>query len=597
MVRKIISWITHHTVASIILAIVVVGGGYYLYSGMTATTAETRYVLGTAQKGTVIVSVTGTGQVSASNQIDIKSQASGNVLSVPVVAGQAVKAGQLLVQIDPTTAQKAVRDAETNLTSANLALQKLQQPADQLSLTQAENSLANAQDSKQKAQDDLTLTYASSFTDISNSFLDFPSIMTNLHDTIFNTTAGVTGVGQSNADFYTQSIVKYTLQAQTDEDDTFNTYQIARTAFDKNFAAYKATSSSADTATIDALLQETYATAKNVSDAIKSTNNLIQFYKDTSSNYGVKTVALADTQLAALGTATGQVNSHLSNLLNDVNTIQNDGATIINAERTITENTESLDKLKSGADMLDIQSAQLTITQRKNALLDAQQTLANYTIRAPFDGTVAVLPIKITDTISNGTTAATLITPQQIATISLNEVDAAKVQVGQKVTLTFDAISDLSIAGQVASIDTLGTVSQGVVTYNVKISFDTQDTRIKPGMSVSASIVTAIHQDVLTVPNSAIKTQGSTQYVQILDTPGPVVAGVQGVTSATAPRQQTVVVGLASDTVTEISSGLNEGDSIITRTITPTTKAATATAPSLIGGGGGAGGARRFGGG
>ena len=94
-------------------------------------------------------------------------------------------------------------------------------------------------------------------------------------------------------------------------------------------------------------------------------------------------------------------------------------------------------------------------------------------------------------------------------------------------------------------IDTIGTVSQGVVTYNVKIGFDTQDERVKPGMSVSTDIITDVRQDVLMVPNSAIK---SSSYVEALANGQPV--------------REPVEIGLSNNTMTEIISGLNEGDKI-----------------------------------
>ena len=61
-----------------------------------------------------------------------------------------------------------------------------------------------------------------------------------------------------------------------------------------------------------------------------------------------------------------------------------------------------------------------------------------------------------------------------------------------------------------SQIDAIGTVSQGVVSYNVQITFDTQDSRIKPGMSASVNIITNTQQNVLTVPNSAVKTKKGT---------------------------------------------------------------------------------------
>src|SRR3989344_211527 len=122
-----------HKVMSGIILIAVLGGGYWGYGKLTSTSGETRYVVAQVQKGTLIVSITGTGQVSTSNQLDVKPKVSGEILSVPVKNGQAIKSGALIAVVDSTQAQKAVRDAEANLQSAELSLEKLQKPADQLS--------------------------------------------------------------------------------------------------------------------------------------------------------------------------------------------------------------------------------------------------------------------------------------------------------------------------------------------------------------------------------------------------------------------------------------------------------------------------------
>jgi multidrug efflux pump subunit AcrA (membrane-fusion protein) len=141
----------------------------------------------------------------------------------------------------------------------------------------------------------------------------------------------------------------------------------------------------------------------------------------------------------------------------------------------------------------------------------------------------------------------------------------------------------------VAEIDSVGTVSQGVVTYNVKMSFDTQDDRVKPGMSVSAAIITDIKQDILVVPNSAVKSQSGMSYVEMFDMPLPApVDGLIGSISKIAPNKIPVEVGLANDSDTEITSGIKEGDEIVTRTILPSASTKTATAaPSLFGSAGG----------
>ncbi len=584
-----------HKALSTIGIIVVLGSGWWGYRAWTGTSVAPRYVLASVQKGTIITTVTGTGQVSASNQVDIKPKVSGDVVYVGVQNGQEVGAGTLLVELDARDAQKAVRDAEVNLESAKLSLEKLKKPADNLSLIQSENALAKAKESQANTQDNLKRAYEDGFNLTSNAFLDLPTVITGLQDILYSRNAGLGGItGQRNIDYYAGVASQYDSKADQFKDNADQKYQAARKAYDQNFLDYKATSRSSDEATIAKLIDQTYETTKSVAEAVKSASNLIQFYEDKLTENNLKPLAAADTHLTSLNTYTGKTNTHLTNLLGAQNTLKDDKTAIVNADRTIQENTESLAKLKKGADTLDIQSSELTLKQRENSLHDAQEKLADYFIRAPFDGTVAKLSVKRGDSVSSSA-VATFITRQKLAEISLNEIDVAKIKVGEKVTLTFDAVEGLSISGQVAEIDTVGTVTQGVVTYSIKIGFDTQDERIKSGMSVSASIITDVKQDVLSVPNSAVKTQGNTHYVEMFDTPLAQGQGNQGVLSSLLPRQQPVEIGLSNDTATEITSGLKEGDQIVARTITATTATTQQQAPSLFGGGnrtGGGGGVR-----
>ena len=577
--------IASHKFISGIAALVVVWAGYSAYGKFTGISSETKYVTAIVEKGTIIASINGSGQVSALNQIDIKPKVSGEVTSVEVQNGQAVATGARIAELDTRDAQKTVRDAEANLESAKLALQKLTQPADELSITQSKNALALAQESKQNAEANLKSGYDDGFNDVTNAFLDLPGVMTGLHDMLFNTSASLGGVNVQNIDFYKSTAGLYDDRAEGYRLDAYNKYMTALAKYNQNFQDYKAIDRTGNPTIIESMVNETYDTAKALADAVKSANNLIQFYEDQSTQHNVKYLPYADTQLATLNTFTGKTNTHLSVLSGVQNTIKSNKDAIIDTGRSIIENTQALAKLKAGADALDIASAQLTVKQRENALLDARQNLDDYYINAPFSGVIAVVNVKNTDSVTSGTVVATLITKQKIAEIALNEVDAAKIKVKDKATLTFDAIDGLTLTGEVAQIDTVGTVTQGVVTYDVKISFDTQDERVKPGMSVSAAIITQIKQDVLTVENSAVKSKGSSHYVEVFDTPISGVESGQGVPSVVLPRQQTVEIGLSNDTQTEIVSGLKEGDQVVVRIIAPST-ATVAKAPSLFGGGG-----------
>jgi len=115
-------------------------------------------------------------------------------------------------------------------------------------------------------------------------------------------------------------------------------------------------------------------------------------------------------------------------------------------------------------------------------------------------------------------------------------------------------------------------------------------------MSVSAAIVTEAKPNVLLVPNSAIKSQGNATYVEMpaLDDISAAKANPGGAVLKNPLRRQSVEIGAASDEFTEIISGLNEGDLIVTRTIQPTAQTTQTQQqsgglriPGLPGGGGG----------
>ncbi len=126
-------------------------------------------------------------------------------------------------------------------------------------------------------------------------------------------------------------------------------------------------------------------------------------------------------------------------------------------------------------------------------------------------------------------------------------------------------------------MDTTGAVTQGVVSYGVQITLDTQDSRVKAGMTVNADIQTAVHANVLTVPSGAVKTVNGSSYVLVFNPPLASAGGISGVTSTVAPVQVPVTVGISDDTNVEILSGLTAGEQVVTRTIAPGATTAAAT--------------------
>ncbi len=575
-----------------LIIICIAGGGYFLYQKVRGTAPAARSVLTKIQRGTVVSYISGTGQVSVSNQVDIKSKVSGDAVYVGAKAGDSVNAGAIIVQLDSGDAEKTVRDAQANLDSADLAFQKLKQPADDLTLLQAEHALSQAKEAKQNAQDDLLKAYDNGFNTVASAFFDLSPAMTGLQNILFGTELSAATGAQSNLSYYTDTVKNYDGKALDYKNQANDAYAKARRQYDANFQDYKSLTRFSDAAAIDALINETYDTARGVAESLKTSNTLIQFYEDKLAEHSIKPNTLADTHLTGLDTYTKKISSQILSLFSIKTAISADREAIINADRSIAEKTASLKKIREGADALDIASQELVVRQKVNALRDAQDKLSDYSLRAPFDGVVAKINIKKADAVSAATVAATIITRQQMAEISMNEVDVAKVKAGDKATLTFDALANLNMTGAVAEIDTIGTMSQGVVSYTVKIGFDTQDSRIKPGMTVSASIITDAITDALYVQNSAIKSQSGMIYVEVPDNADILAdktldAGDVVLTRPTSRRP--VETGITNDEVTEILSGLAEGDIVVARTIAPvqTSLNSSVRFPGLPGAGGG----------
>lgn len=554
-IKKLLKKVIANKLILVGVVIVLVLISYFISRAFTGTETAVSYVYGEVSKGSLISSISGTGQVLAFNEFQIKPKASGDVVYVGVKNGQAVKSGDLIAQLDSSDAQKSVRDAEMSLASAKLSFEKFIQPADELSLLQANNTLTQAQESKDQAEEDLTRTYEDGFNKISSAFLDLPTVITGLNNILFGNTYNS---NQSNVDYYINSISSNNGIVQY-KDSAVSAYQRARESYDQSFQDYKLVSRFSSTTEIESLVDETYETIKAMSDAVKSADNLIQFYKDKlgliDANKSVS--SLVDTALANINSYTSKTNTHLSNIFSVKTSISDDKQAIIIADRSIVEKTKSLENLIAGPDKLDIQTQELSIEQKQNSLLDAKEKLADYFIRAPFSGIIGGFSLKKGDSVSSGTAIASVITDQKIAEITLNEVDVSKIKIGQKAIMSFDAIDDFSITGEVADMDVMGTVNQGVVSYNVRVSFDVKDERIKSGMSVSVSIITESKQDVLLVPIGAVKSNSGGDYVEMM---------INGVVI-----QQTIKTGLSNDTSIEVLEGLNEGDEIIIQTKNNTT--------------------------
>lgn len=590
----------------------------------------TRYVLGQVTRGTIVTSISGSGQVSGQNQVDITSDVTGAITRVLVKTGETVAEGTPLFEVDRKEALKAVRDAEQSVRDAQLSLQSSQlayqdfvAPADALAVVKARNAVNQAQRSLEDVKQgsdplDIKQAQADLDTALENAKLSedgkTPDVVRDTYDDLVpqlktlsndlrdavsdaDDVLGIDDTGHNDSFERLLSVLSSTRLPLAQAG-----YANARTKVNAfKLLADDLDSFDEDQAKIEAALQSAEAALRAVEPMLQQTSDVLAATL-TSIDFSQSSL---DSLRSRIQSDSSKISSQLTSLKNWRDSIDDAATTYANAGRAVEKARDALEKLKRGADQIDIDLAEEKLAEAKAAyddlqkgpaaidiavqkngvdqrrstlqsaqdrLADARETLNDYTVRAPFGGVIVGVEAKLATQASASTKLATVITQEKMVVLPLNEVDIAKIKVGQKATISFDALTDLTIAGTVVEVDALGTTSQGVVTYNVKVAFDTDDEQIKPGMSASVSIATDVRPNVLVVPNAAIR-NGSVQTLPNEKEPSP-EAQSNGIPSSTPPESVAIETGLANDQSTEIISGLSEGAWIIVRTVTPSASTA-----------------------
>jgi HlyD family secretion protein len=155
-------------------------------------------------------------------------------------------------------------------------------------------------------------------------------------------------------------------------------------------------------------------------------------------------------------------------------------------------------------------SAQAQATLARASLKDAQTSLGYSTIRSPIDGVVLSRQIEPGQTVAASLQSPVLFTLARDLTqlrlfVNVDEADVGKVQEGQAANFTVDAWSNRKFASKVVSVRNLPTAGQTVVTYQAVLSVDNSERLLRPGMTATATIVTAERQGVLLVPDAALR--------------------------------------------------------------------------------------------
>jgi multidrug efflux pump subunit AcrA (membrane-fusion protein) len=273
-----ISFIKKHKKISLIAILISAAGGYYFLKPDAVSQTQTVYTYGAVETGAIMQTVSGTGQVSPARETALKSKTAGKILEVAVVAGQSVKAQDVIARIDDDDAQDAVYDARAALESAQIALDELYDPVDDLTLTQAENALVQAKESLASDQDDLAQSYKQGFTSAASAFSGLSAIISGLQDIVAGASSYVTQSNPTYLDYYADAIKDYDSQASLLVAQSAAAWRQTKDQYDRNFTDYKKTSRESSNEEIENLINQTYETAKLAQEALKNTATLIQRY-------------------------------------------------------------------------------------------------------------------------------------------------------------------------------------------------------------------------------------------------------------------------------------------------------------------------------
>ena len=151
--------------------------------------------------------------------------------------------------------------------------------------------------------------------------------------------------------------------------------------------------------------------------------------------------------------------------------------------------------------------------------LDSQmKELENYNIISPIDGVVIMKDAKVGDTVNNQSGNVILMTvadmSKMVFELAVDELDIAKVKVGQLASIEADALPNEKFEGRVTNISLEGNSQNGVTTYTVEITID-EPGNLKPGMNVNAEIMVEHKNDILYLPMAAITMIRNNAYVYL----------------------------------------------------------------------------------
>ncbi len=201
-------------------------------------------------------------------------------------------------------------------------------------------------------------------------------------------------------------------------------------------------------------------------------------------------------------------------------------------------------RLQDGPDPDEVAAAEARVAA-------AESTVQQARVVAPFAGTITAVEVQPGDSVSPGSVAFQLADLSRLLVdVDISEIDINRVRSGQPAQLTFDGILDRSYQGEVAEVAMVGITNQGVVSFRVTLVLTEPDALVRPGLTAAVNLLVDQLEEVLLVPNRAVRVRDGNRVVYLLRE-GEIV-------------MVPIVLGVSSETESQVVQGdLQAGDTIL----------------------------------
>jgi HlyD family secretion protein len=218
-------------------------------------------------------------------------------------------------------------------------------------------------------------------------------------------------------------------------------------------------------------------------------------------------------------------------------------------------------KAQIGVDTAKLKQAKAQVMQNEASLKQLEEQLSYTTIVAPMDGVILSRDVEMGDAVSSilvlGSTATLVMTEGDTSEVyvqgKVDEADIAHVYMGQQARIKVESFHDRTFYGKVTKIAPMGVEKDNVTTFEVRVSINNPGGELKANMTANAEIMLDEHKGVLTVPEDAV----------IYDNKQNASVEVPDSSKKEGFRKIPVTVGLSNGSVTEITSGVKEGDQVV----------------------------------